>query len=164
MLVRDAVASDLPGIVAIYNSTVALRTVTADVDPVTVQSREAWFAEHGPDRHPLWIAERDGEMLGWLSFSSFYKRAAYDRTAELSIYVAESRRRNGIGGALLKRAIAHAPTIGIDSLIGLAFAHNAPSVTLFEAHGFARWGFLPRVCVVDGVERDVVLLGLRTSA
>ena len=35
---RDAVLDDLPGIVAIYNSTVPSRLVTADLEPVTVEA------------------------------------------------------------------------------------------------------------------------------
>ena len=37
---------DLPEIVAIYNSTVASRQATADLQPVSVAEREAWFAAH----------------------------------------------------------------------------------------------------------------------
>jgi phosphinothricin acetyltransferase len=41
------------------------------------------------------------------------------------------------------------------------FAHNAPSIALFERHGFVRWGLLPGVAELDGVERDLAILGLR---
>ena len=37
---------DLPEIVAIYNSTIASRQVTADLQPVSVAEREAWFVAH----------------------------------------------------------------------------------------------------------------------
>ena len=61
---------------AIYNSTVAGRAVTADLDPVSVDSRIAWFHAHNATRRPLWVAEADGQMVGWLSFSDFYGRPA----------------------------------------------------------------------------------------
>jgi phosphinothricin acetyltransferase len=56
--IRDATAADLPAIVDIYNSTIPSRMVTADLEPVSVASREAWFADHSPERWPLWMAER----------------------------------------------------------------------------------------------------------
>ena len=49
----------------------------------------------------------------------------------------------------------------MNNLIGFVFAHNHPSLALFERFGFARWGELPRVTILDGIERDVVILGLR---
>jgi len=158
---RPATRDDLPQIVAIYNSTVPSRLVTADLEPVSVESRESWFAEHLPGQHPLWVVERDGKVVGWLSFSAFYGRPAYRRTAELSIYLDEAVRGQGLGRYLLTEALRVAPGLGLDTLLGIIFGHNTPSLGLFEGFGFERWGHLPRVAVLDGVERDVVILGKR---
>ncbi|WP_066737999.1 GNAT family N-acetyltransferase [Cupriavidus sp. D384] len=160
--VRLATRDDLAGIVDIYNSTVPSRMVTADTEPVSVASREAWFAAHLPERRPLWVCEAaDGRMAGWVSFSDFYGRPAYGATAEVSIYLHEDFRGKGLGRFLLEQAIAHAPRVGVNTLLGFIFGHNAPSLALFERHGFSRWGDLPRVAVLDGVERDLVILGRR---
>lgn len=162
--VRLATRDDLAGIVDIYNSTVASRMVTADTEPVSVASREAWFDAHQPERRPLWVCDAaDGRMAGWVSFSDFYGRPAYGATAEVSIYLHEDFRGQGLGRFLLEAAIAYAPKVGVDTLLGFIFGHNAPSLALFERHGFARWGDLPRVAVLDGVERDLVILGRRLA-
>lgn len=158
---RNATREDLPGIVAIYNATIPSRMVTADLEPVSVESRVAWFEEHSPRSWPLWVVEQDGCVAAWLSFSAWHKRCGYRRTAELSVYVAESRRRHGLGTYLLEQAIAAAPGLQLDNLMGLIFGHNTPSLKLFERFGFVRWGLLPRVTVLDGIERDVVILGRR---
>jgi len=163
MRIRDASPADLPEIVAIYNSTIPSRMVTADLEPVSVESRRDWFAAHSPEHWPLWVIEQDGQPLGWLSFSKFHPRAAYAITAELSIYIDQRHRRRGLGKVLLERALAHAPQIGVANLIALIFTHNQPSVALFASHGFAEWGNLPRVCKLDGIERDVVILGRRVG-
>ncbi|WP_149136065.1 GNAT family N-acetyltransferase [Cupriavidus campinensis] len=159
---RLATPADLPGIVEIYNSTVPSRMVTADTEPVSVASRQAWFDAHQPARRPLWVCEdAEGRMAGWLSYSDFYGRPAYGATAELSIYLRADRRGQGLGRHLLEQAIAHAPKVGVTTLLGFIFGHNTPSLALFERHGFARWGDLPRVAVLDGVERDLVIVGRR---
>lgn len=160
---RLARFEDLAGMVEIYNSTVASRQVTADTDPITVESRYAWFAEHTPDRRPLWIIEQDGVAAGWLSFSNFYGRPAYAGTAELSIYIAERARGQGLGRYALQQAIDYAPHIGVHTLLGFVFGHNGPSLTLFERFGFVRWGELPKVATLDGIERDLVILGKRVG-
>ena len=114
-----------------------------------------------PGRCGCWSA--DGAVAAWLSFSSFYGRPAYAGTAEVSIYVDQRFRRQRLGAGLLRAAIAHAPAIGVRTLLGFIFGHNLPSLALFEQFGFERWGHLPRVAVLDDVERDVVIVGLRVG-
>ena len=161
MRIRDAVEADLPAIVAIYNSIIPGRMVTADLVPVTVASRVPWLQAHDPVRRPIWVAEDAAGIAAWLSFDTFYPRAAYDGTAMIAIYVAESRRRSGLGQLLLDRAVAEAPRLGLHTLLGYIFAHNDPSLRFFAKNGFTRWAHLPRVALLDGVERDLVILGRR---
>ncbi len=161
MSIRDAVESDLPAIVAIYNSTIPGRMATADTTPVAVESRLPWFREHSARSRPLWVMDVDGAIAGWFSFQSFYGRPAYHATAEVSVYVSAARRRSGVGRQLLAEGIRRAPDLGLHTLVGYIFAHNAPSLGLFESFGFARWGLLPRVAELDGIERDLVIVGRR---
>ena len=158
---RIARPGDLAQIVEIYNSTVASRMVTADLEPVSVESRRAWLEQHVPHARPLWVVDRGAQIDGWLSLSDFYGRPAYYRTAEVSVYVRDGARRSGIGAYLLSQAIAQAPALNIDTLIGFIFGHNEPSLALFRRFGFSVWGELPRVCVLDGIERDVIIVGQR---
>lgn len=160
---RPARFEDLPEIVAIYNSTIPSREVTADTEPVSVASRHAWFAEHSPERRPLWVAEQDGVVAGWLSYSNFYGRPAYAGTAELSIYIDERARKKGLGSYFLHEAIGFAPQIGVHTLLGFIFGHNRPSIALFERFGFERWAHLPGVARLDGMARDLLILGKKTG-
>lgn len=159
--IRDASLADLDVIVEIYNSTVAGRQVTADLTPVTVDSRVPWFEEHSPNFRPLWVLTVEGEIAAWLSFQSFYGRPAYLGTAELSIYIAETFRGKGLGSILVKQAIAKCPEIGVHTLLGFVFGHNGPSLALLNKFGFETWGLLPKVANMDGIERDLVIVGLR---
>ena len=166
MLFRDATEADLPAIVAIYNATIPGRGVTADLEPVSVASRMAWFHAHDTERRPLWVAEEDGpegdgSIAGWLSFSDFYGRPAYAASVEVSIYLAEAARGRGLGKTFLRRAIDRAPAYGVRTLLGFIFGHNDASLALFDRFGFTRWGELPRVASLDGIERDLVIVGLR---
>ena len=164
MEIRDATEADLPRIVEIYNSAVPLRNVTANTEPITVESRVGWFRAHDPGRRPLWVAveEEEEEVVGWLSLGEFYDgRPAYHATAEVGVYVAEGYRRKGLGRGLLGEAIRRAPELGLKTLTAGAFGHNGPSLRLFKTFGFERWARFPRVAEIDGVEHDLVVLGLR---
>jgi L-amino acid N-acyltransferase YncA len=163
VIIRDAREDDLAAIVAIYNAAIPGRLATADTEPVTLESRRPWFREHSAARRPLWVVESEREVVGWLGFQSFYGRPAYAATAEVSVYVAPAARRRGIGRALLAEAVRRGPDLGLTTLLGFIFGHNAPSLALFEAFGFERWGRLARVAVLDGVERDLVIVGRRLN-
>jgi len=159
MIIRDAVEADLPAIVEIYNATVPTRMVTAELEQTTVEARLPWFREHSSEHYPFWVAESDGRVIAWLDFKRFLPRCAYRGTAEISVYVDEEFRRRGVGQRLLEQAIARAPSLGITALVGLIFGHNEPSLKLFQRFGFEHWGFFPGVAQLDGVERDLVVMG-----
>ena len=161
---RDATLADLPTIVEIYNSTIPSRQVTADLEPVTVASRQAWFDAHSADSRPLWVIEQASSIVAWLSFSDFYGRPAYLKTAEISIYIDAAARGQGLGKSLLSQALKRAPGLGVNTVLGFVFGHNEPSLGLFRRAGFIEWGRLPRVAVLDGVERDLIILGRRLGA
>ena len=152
--------ADLDSIVAIYNASIPGRMATADTSPVTVEQREGWFAEFDPTRRPLWVSTDDaGVVLAWLSLRSFYGRPAYHETVEVAVYTAPVAQRRGLARNLLRHALQHAPGLGIRTLLAFIFGHNRPSLTLFAREGFATWGTLPGVAELDGVRRDLVILG-----
>jgi len=158
---RLAVEDDLPAIVAIYNSTIATRLSTADTVAVSVASRMEWFKQHTPDKRPLIVHEEGGQIVAWVSFQSFYGRPAYDHTAEISIYISPEYRSQGLGRQLLGEAIEMTGALEIKTLLGFVFAHNEPSLRLFESFGFELWGNLPDVAEMDGKEYSLSILGKR---
>lgn len=163
-LIRDAREGDLPAIVAIYNDSVPGRLSTGDTEPVSVDSRRAWFASHSPRHYALWVCESGDEIAAWLSFSPpFSGRCAYASTADISLYVASSHRRQGLGRALLARAVDQAPALGLEAVLAMVFAHNTASLSLFGEFRFQTWGYLPAIAKLDGIERDLVILGRKVA-
>ncbi len=154
---------DLEKIVATYNSTVASRLVTADLEPVTVQSKQAWLEAHSPNKRPLWLVLVDGVYAGWMSFNSFYGRPAYDGTVEVSIYLEENARGKGLGKACLNKAFEACDSLNIKTLLGFIFDHNEPSLKLFENMGFQKWAHLPRIANMIDAERGLIIMGLRLA-
>jgi|688.fasta_scaffold23349_6 L-amino acid N-acyltransferase YncA len=162
--IRDALPSDLTQIVAIYNASIPNYLATADTEPITVESRLQWFANHSASTYPLWIMENEQQqMLGWLGFQAFYGRPAYRKTAELSIYIDPAFQGQGLGKRLLAEAIAQSPRLGLKTLLGFIFGHNQPSLKLFSQYQFEQWGFLPLVADLGEKERDLVIMGRRVN-
>jgi L-amino acid N-acyltransferase YncA len=163
-MIRDATEGDLAAIVDIYNAAIPGRLATADTEPVSVESRRAWLRDREFGRRPVWVAEGEGGSIdAWLSFGAFYGRPAYAATAEVSVYVAPAAHRRGLATRLMAEAVARAAGLGIQTFLGFVFAHNDRSVALCRKFGFETWGRLPRVAVLDGIERDLLILGRRVD-
>ncbi|PSB03292.1 N-acetyltransferase [Merismopedia glauca CCAP 1448/3] len=162
-VIRIAQREDLPAIIEIYNSTIPSRIVTADLEPISWQSRLNWFEEHDSNTRPLLVLELEKRAIGWLSLQSFYGRPAYQATAEVSIYIANSYSRKGWGSYLLKHSLEMCPKWQVNTLLGFIFAHNYPSLNLFQKFQFQQWGYFPKVAKLDGLERDLIIMGLRVN-
>jgi phosphinothricin acetyltransferase len=108
---------------------------------------------------PIRLAE--GTVTGWFSVRSFYGRPTYHATAETALFTAPGRQRRGIARALVRHGLTAAPMLGLRTLLAFVFGHNAAGAALFRGAGFYDWGRLPQVAGVDGVARDLVILGAR---
>ncbi len=150
-MIRIASANDLPAIVSIYNEAVEQRFATADLRPVTVDQRRAWFDDHEPSAYPIHVFDEDRAVIGWCSFSSYRSgRDAVLGTAEISYYVGRDSQGQGVGSALVKHAIQEAPRLGKRVLFGILLERNHASIRLMEKCGFELWGRLPDVAMIDG--------------
>jgi len=99
--IRTAEGRDLPRLTEIYNYYVVNTPVTFDVEPYTVERREAWFEQFAPTgRYRLLIAESSGDVIGYAGATRFRPKAAYETTVETTIYCAPEAVGKGIGKRL----------------------------------------------------------------
>lgn len=162
-LVRVANPEDLPEILAIFNQSIGGKQATAHLALVDVAERQAWFDDHlqNPKRPIVVVTQTSSaQIIAWGSFSDLYARPAYHISSEISIYLHQDYQNQGLGRKLLAWMLDTAPSLGINNVIALIFGHNAPSLALFNKFGFSQWGYLPKVCDMDGFLADVVILGL----
>lgn len=161
MTIREATAKDLTAIVAIYNESIPGGMATADLEPITPASREAWFQEFDPSNRPCWVAKDNGIVIGTVYLRSFYGgRPAYHKTAEISIYLTATHQGKGLGKILIQKMIAACPKLGVENLLSFYFAHNAPSRQLFQDLGFQECGNLPGIAEIFNHSRDVIIAHL----
>ena len=163
-LIRLASEKDAPIIAEIYNQAIASRSSTADLTLVTPASRLDWLAEHPADKYPVFVAESGGRVAGYASLSAYRPgRMALRHTAELSYYVHEDCRGQGVGSRLIEYAITACPRLEIRTLFAILLDVNADSVRILEKFGFQQWGHLPDVADFDGVECGHLYFGRRVG-
>lgn len=160
--VRDATEADLTRIIDIYNASIPTGRATADTKPITASERLEWFRKFDPAKRPIWVAEIDGHVVGCVYLSSFYGgRPAYDKTAEISTYIAPDQQGKGIGTMLKQRMIEACPRLGVENLISMYFDHNEATQRLNDKFGFEAAGHLPEIADVFGQKRGLKISTLR---
>lgn len=144
LLLRTAIIDDAPAISDIYNHYVQHSTCTFDIECESSADRVAWMTNRGA-QHPV-IVCRSGEIVvGWGSLSSFHKRPAYERSAEVSFYVHHEWHRRGIGRMLLADLIDRANQLQHHALIGGVCTEHTASIRLQESLGFKQVAHLTEV-------------------
>ncbi|MBU1140514.1 MAG: GNAT family N-acetyltransferase [Proteobacteria bacterium] len=146
MQIRNVRPGDLEQIINIYNQAVAAGNCTADIEPLVVDERREWFAQHSPDKYPIYVMEEAGIITGWCSLSAHRRgRKALECVAEISYYVDFSFLGRGIGQRLISHALHEAPDLGLHNLFAILLDINKPSIAILEKNGFSKWGHLPDI-------------------
>jgi L-amino acid N-acyltransferase YncA len=108
------------------------------------------------------VARDKQKVLGWAALSPVSRRTVYAGVAEVSIYVAESARGNGVGSELMSNLISNSEAVGIWTLQAGIFPENTASLQLHKNAGFREVGLRVRLGCLRGQWRDVVLLERRS--
>lgn len=127
----------------------------------TVPSRRELAARWLPDHR--WIAEIDGQVVGWAAAMPASSRSCYAGVAETSVYVASGERGRGVGKALLRRQVTAADAAGLWTLQTAIFTENRASLSLHHAAGYRTVGIRERIAQRDGRWHDTALLERRAA-
>ncbi|MDW7692868.1 GNAT family N-acetyltransferase [Flammeovirgaceae bacterium SG7u.111] len=149
--IRPAISDDFESVIHIYNQAVTSSFCTADTEPVTLEERLDWFRSHVGGAYPIFVAESEGEVLGWISISAYrLGRKALRFAVEVSYYVERNLLGKGIGSFLMDCALKEAKELGYKSIFAILLDRNEKSIALLEKFGFEKWGHLPEICDFDG--------------
>lgn len=151
-------SADWPSVRVIYQEGIASGHATFETE---VPDWEDWDKAHRPDCRL--VARIDEELVGWAALSPVSGRCVYGGVAEVSVYLAESVRGQGIGRALLTTLIAEAENAGFWMLQAGIFPENAASIALHKSCGFREVGRREKIGKMNGVWRDTVLMERRSA-
>ena len=151
-------ASDWEQVRAIHLEGIRSGHATFETD---APSWETWDEGHHQFAR---LVMRDGDaILGWAALSPVSKRHVYRGVAEVTVYVSETARGQGIGRALLEALIQQSEQNGIWTLQASIFPENIASVQLHLRCGFREVGRRERIATLNGVWRDTLLFERRST-
>lgn len=144
--IRNGERTDLPVLTNLYNYYVRHTPATFDIEPRSLADRTRWFGLYGlTGPYRLFVAERDGQVVGYASSNRFHSMAAYVTSVQTSIYLAPDATGQGIGSRLyaalfeaLRRESVHRAYAGVT-------LPNPASIGLHRRFGFEEVGIYREV-------------------
>ena len=157
--IRDALPEDLSSIVEIYNQGVIDGTANSDLNTFTNEEKKIWFDSHTP-KYPIWVAELDGEVIGWTNLSPYEKKQCFHQSASISTYVLKKHRGHGVGSRLRQHLIDKSKELGFHTLVNRVFASNESSIELAKKFNFKLAGRMKDLVHKDNTYEDCVFYQL----
>src|SRR5258708_16031573 len=151
---RLATHKDAAAIARIYNEGIEDRVATFETRLRSEEDIRAWF----DGVHPVVVVEQNDQLVGFGATSSYRSRACYAGIAEVSVYVARTVRRGGVGRVALQALLQEAEKAGIWKLVSRVFVDNQASRRLIASVGFREVGIYEKHGKLDGVWPDVLIV------
>lgn len=158
MIVRHFDQGDYHQVSEIYRQGIATGLATFQTD---APSWENWDKSH---LSKCRIAAFDGDtMSGWAALTPVSSSCAYAGVAEVSVYIGNDYKGQGMGQLLLDALINESEQAGFWTLQSAIFADNIPSIKLHEKCGFRIVGIREKIGKKDGVWKDNVIMERRST-
>jgi L-amino acid N-acyltransferase YncA len=159
--IRPATEADLPFITEIYEHAVRYGTATFELIPPDLAEITRRFRALMDGGFPYFVAEVDGEVIGYAYAGPYRPRPAYRFTVENSIYLKPAIHRRGIGLLLMQRLLSESEARGHRQMIAvIGDSANAGSIGLHRRCGFEMIGTHPTVGLKFGRWLDTVMMQL----
>ncbi len=136
IVIRDSREQDISAILDIYNHVILNTTSVYSEEPHTYQMRLNWYNERTNNGFPVFVAEQEGQVIGFASFGHFRAWPCYRYTVENSVYVHVDHRGKGISKLLMVQLIDRAREMGMHAMIAGIDADNEVSYKLHRSFGF----------------------------
>ncbi|HEM5984310.1 TPA: N-acetyltransferase [Streptococcus suis] len=155
--IQSAQIEDAADLVAIYAPYVENTAITFETEIPTVADFASRI-EKTLEKFPYLVAVEEGQILGYAYASTYYARAAYDWTVELSVYVSREVRGKGLGSLLYAALEEELAVRGFKNFLACIALPNPASLALHEKRGYERVAHFKKVGYKFETWYDIVWL------
>jgi L-amino acid N-acyltransferase YncA len=149
-----ATPADAPAVAAIYEPFCTSTAVSFETQAPTAATM-AERIRRITEQYPWLVMEEDGAVCGYAYASRHRERAAYQWSAEVTVYVATSHQRSGVGRSLYSRLFELLVEQGYFKAFAGITLPNPGSVRLHETIGFLPIGVFQGIGYKLGAWHDV---------
>jgi L-amino acid N-acyltransferase YncA len=157
-MIRNATPADIESIAAIYNEAILEGGLTGDLEPVSIESRRAWYSDHQAP-YAIFVTVLDGSVVGYAAISPYREgRGAFKETCEISYYMFRECRGRGLGKALINHAIEYARQSEFRIVLAFILECNRRSIDVLMGLDFSIRGRLPNAANINEERVDHIYL------
>ena len=155
LIIRSIAKDDVFACLSIYNYEVEHGVATLDLEARTLEEWHEWYNAHSDEHHPIIVGNINDVVVGYASLSPYRLKDAFKSTVELSIYIHQNYRGQGVATQLMERILemAKADTM-IHNVVSVITAGNEESTKLHNRFGFTYGGLTPEVGFKHGKYQD----------
>ena len=155
LVIQSITKNNISACLAIYNYEVIHGVATLDLEPRTLEEWHEWYNAHSDEHHPIIVGTIDDVVVGYASLSPYRLKDAFKSTVELSIYIHQDYRGQGVATQLMERIleIAKEDTM-LHNVVSVITAGNEGSTKLHNRFGFTYCGLTPEVGFKHGKYQD----------
>jgi phosphinothricin acetyltransferase len=139
----------------IYNWYVLNSTATFHLEAIACEELEKMVSV-GHSKYQSYLIYSNNEVCGFCYLSQFRYKEAYDKSAEITLYLDAAFAGKGIGKKTISYLENIAKETDINNLIAVITANNSASISLFEKDGYFKVGHLKNIGEKFGIALDVV--------
>ena len=155
LVIQSITKNNISACLAIYNYEVIHGVATLDLEPRTLEEWHEWYNAHSDEQHPIIVGTIDDVVVGYASLSPYRLKDAFKSTVELSIYIHQNYRGQGVATQLMERILEMAKEdTMLHNVVSVITAGNEESTKLHNRFGFTYCGLTPEVGFKHGKYQD----------
>ena len=155
LIIRSIAKDDVFACLSIYNYEVEHGVATLDLEPRTLEEWREWYNAHSDEHHPIIVGTINDVVVGYASLSPYRLKDAFKSTVELSIYIHQDYRGQGVATRLMEHLLEMAKEdTMIHNVVSVITAGNEGSTKLHNRFCFTYCGLTPEVGFKHGKYQD----------
>jgi phosphinothricin acetyltransferase len=151
----EATEQDLDRMLDLYNYYIENTSVLFDDRPISLEEFSTRvYIKH--NTYKTFLIQQNNEFYGFCFLTRFRKKRAYEKTAEVGIYLQPDFTRKGLGREIVTYLEAIAREQGIEVIIASISGENVASLSLFRKLGYEQCAHFKRIAEKFGRKMDLV--------
>lgn len=155
--IRSVEMQDIASLLTIYRPYVLETAVSFETELPSL-SEFCTRVQEIKDKFPYLVAEEDGQILGYAYAHTYYDRAAYNHTAEVSVYLADTAKGRGLGHILYDDLEKQLAQQGVTNFLACITADNTASLNFHQKRGYKKVGHFYKVGRKFDTWHDIIWL------
>jgi L-amino acid N-acyltransferase YncA len=157
IIFKEANLNDLDFVLDLYNYYILNTTATFDYEKITLEELQARLSYNNKKYKTFLVCDKvDKNIIGFCFLTQFRKKPAYDRSAEIGIYLKPEKTGQKLGYHIIKFLEEHAKENQIEVIIASISSENVSSIKLFNRMGYERCAHFKKIAVKFNRRLDLI--------